>query len=199
GSVIVIVIGTLIAFPVGLATAIFLAEYRRPAWLATVAESAIDVIFGVPSIVFALFGVAVFTSSNLIFLSSKVGSSGLASGKSFLVAGIVFSLMALPPIVKASQEALFAVSNLQREASLALGTSKFRTIRRIVLPQARSGIATGTVLGIGRIAGDTAIVWLLLGGAIQMTRSDWYTPGAWGDTLRETGSTLTSYLYFTSP
>ena len=89
GTVILAVLGTLIALPLGVAVPVFLAEYRRPAWLARFTELAVEVIFGVPSIVFTIFGVALFTNPKLIFLSSGVASSPKAFGRSFLVAGVV--------------------------------------------------------------------------------------------------------------
>jgi phosphate transport system permease protein len=200
GSIVIVSLGTLIALPLGLGSAVFLTEYRRPIWLARIVETSIEVVFGVPSIVFALFGVIAFTNPNLIFLSSKVNSSGQAYGKSFLTASVIMAMLALPPIARSSQEAIASVSQIQREASYALGKGKLATIRRVVMPQARAGIATGIVLGMGRIAGDTAIIWLMLGGTPSMgSGNNWWYPSHWLDTLRNTGSTLTSYTYGSSP
>ena len=200
GTLLLILGGTLLAFPIGIATAIFLAEYREPAWLARVAETSIEVVFGVPSIIFALFGVAIFTNPQLVGLSEEVGSSGKATGRSFLVASAMMAMLALPLIVRSTQEAMNSVSQIQREASYALGKSRFTTIRKIVVPASSAGIATGTILGIGRIAGDTAIVWLLLGGTMEMgSGEDWWRPDRWDETIRSSGSTLTSYTYFASP
>jgi phosphate transport system permease protein len=83
-----------------------------------------------------------------------------------------------------------------REASYALGKTRAATIRRVLLPAARPGIATGTALGMGRIAGDTAIVVILLGASLQLTGAGGVEPL---DTLRGTGSTLTSYVFVNSP
>ena len=164
-------IGVAIALPLGVGTAIFLAEYRRPAWLAHAVESAVEVIFGVPSIVFALFGLAIFTNSFFGFLSDSVESSGIAFGRSFLVAGIMMSLLALPPITRATEESIRSIPHDLREASYALGKGRLATLTRVILPGARPGIATGVILGAGKIAGDTAIVWLLLGGVITFQPS----------------------------
>ena len=200
GSIILITGGTLIAFPIGVATAIFLSEYRKPAWLAMVVENAMEVLFGVPSVVLGLFGIAVFTNPEFILLSNKVSSSGKATGQSFLVASAIMSLVALPLITRSAQEAMASVSQIQREASYALGKARFSTIRRIVLPAARPGIVTGTILGIGRIAGDTAIIFLILGGSMTMgSGNSWASPSHWLDTAKDGGSTLTSYTYFASP
>jgi phosphate transport system permease protein len=200
GTIILAVLGTLIALPLGIAVPVFLAEYRRPAWLAQSTELAVEVIFGVPSIVFAIFGVALFTNPKLIFLSSGVASSPKAFGRSFLVAGVVLSLVALPPIIRSTQEALQQIPRSLRESSWALGKTRATTIRRLLLPEARNGLATGLVLGMGRIAGDTAIVLLLLGGTLGFENgSSWWHPGNALGTLRGTGTTLTAYIYNTSP
>jgi phosphate transport system permease protein len=199
GTLILAVLGTLIALPLGVAVPIFLAEYRRPAWLARGTEIAVEVIFGVPSIVFAIFGIALFTNPSLVFLSSGVASSNRAFGKSFLVAGVVMSLLALPPIIRSTQEALSQVPWSLREASWALGKTRATTIRRLLLPESRRGFVTGIILGLGRIAGDTAIVLLLLGGTLGFGGSAWWHPGQFLNTLRGSGTTLTAYIYNASP
>lgn len=197
GTLLVMLIGGGIALPIGIATAIFLSEYRRPAWLASLVESAVEIIFGIPAIVFALFGLLVFTYGFFWPFSHKVESSGVAYGKSFLVAGAMLSLIALPPIVRSTQEAIKAVPPELREASFALGKGRLATVRRVLLPGARPGIATGLIIGLGRIAGDTAIIWLLLGGVITPSVDQWWAH--WMETLRGTGATLTSYVYYASP
>lgn len=199
GTLLVTAIGVAVALPIGLGAAIFLAEYRRPHWLARLVEQGVELLFGIPSIVFALFGLAIFTSSALIPLSSEIGSSGKAYGQSFIVSGLMMALIAIPPIARSAEEAIRAIPNDLREASYALGKGKLATIRRVTLPGARPGIATGVILGGGKIAGDTAIVWLLLGGVITWENGQWYSPENWLDTLRGTGATLTTYVYFASP
>ena len=200
GTLIITVIGISFALPIGLATAIFLAEYGKPLWLKRMADTAIDLIFGVPSIVFALFGLAVFSSPALVFLSEPVGTGGRATAKSFFCAGLMMALIALPPIVRSTQAAIAQVPNVQREAAYALGKTRFAMIRKIVLPAVRPGISTGTILGMGRIAGDTAIVWILLGGAVLSPPPDgWWRPDNFLAFLHGTGSTLTTYVYFASP
>jgi phosphate transport system permease protein len=200
GTILLAIIGTLIALPLGIAVPVFLAEYRKPAWLAKSTELAVDVIFGVPSIVLAIFGVAVFTNPKLIFLSSGVASSPKAFGKSFLVAGGVLSLLALPPIIRSTQEALQQIPRTLREASWALGKTRATTIRRLLIPESRRGLATGLILGMGRIAGDTAIVLLLLGGTLGFENdSSWWHPNNLMSTFRGTGTTLTAYIYNASP
>ena len=200
GTLIVTAIGILVALPLGVGTAVFLAEYRRPLWLARMADSGVDMIFGVPSIVFALFGVAVFANPGLLFLSERVESSGLATGSSFLCASLILSLIAYPPVVRATESAILAVPARQREAAYALGKGRVATLRRVVLPGARPGIVTGVVLGIGRIVGDTAIAVLLLGGTVLAPfAAGWWKPDEATGTLRGPGSTLTTYIYYASP
>jgi ABC-type phosphate transport system permease subunit len=121
-------------------------------------------------------------------------------GRSFLVAGITMAVMILPFVIKSMEEALKSVPSSYIDAALALGASKWRTIHKIVLRAARDGLVTGVILGMGRIVGDTAIVWLTLGGSIRMTGAQpWFLPENWLSTLRSGGGTLTTYIYWTSP
>ena len=104
GTLVVIVFGMLVAIPLGLGVAIFLAEYRQPSWLAKGTDTAIDLIFGVPSVVFALFGLAIFSQGWLSWLSTPVGGSGMATAQSFFCA----SLMMISTIVSSSHWACFS-------------------------------------------------------------------------------------------
>jgi len=198
GTLIVTALGIAIALPLGIATAVFLTEYRRPVLLARIVGGSVDLLFGVPAVVFALVALAAFTTPWLSPLSTEVTTSGRAYGRSFLVAGIMMSLLALPPITRATQESIAAVPTDLREASYALGKGQLATIRRVVIPGARPGIATGTILGAARIAADTAIAYIVLGGTFFMP-AGWYAPSHWSQTLQETGPTLTSYIYYASP
>lgn len=195
GTVILGILGTAIALPLGIATAVWLVEYGKPAGLARVVESGVEIISGSPSIVLAIFGLAVFTQQIFGFLSFS-NDEGAVFGRSFLVAGVVMSLLALPLIVGSTREALMRIPSQVREASYALGKTKATTIRRVLLPMARPGIATGGVLGMGRIVGDTAIVFILVGGTLTFAPTG-DIPGL--DYLRGTGSTLTTYVYGASP
>jgi phosphate transport system permease protein len=188
-------LGILIAAPMGVALAVWLTEFGRPSALARAVESCVEIIAGTPSIVLAIFGQILFTQSWLSFFSFQVAGGGVY-GSSFLIAGIVISLIALPMVMASTREALQAVPRHVREASFALGKTRTATVRRVLLPSVRPGIATGTVLGMGRIVGDTAIVILLLGAT---TRISGYGSTPILSTLRGTGSTLTSYIYNNSP
>jgi phosphate transport system permease protein len=194
GTAIVATVAIGIAGPLGVAVAVWLAEFGRPRWLARMAESTIEMLAGAPTVVLALFGILLFEARPLAFLS-QTNSSGVVFGKSFFAAGAILALVALPLVVTTVREGLQAVPNHVREASYALGKTKIATTRRVLLPAVRSSIITGTMLGVGRVIGDTAIILLLLGN----------TPlqGVGGvpllGTLRGTGSTLTSYIFDNAP
>jgi len=195
GTLIVTAIGTLIAAPIGVALATWLSEYGRPSWLARTVESAIEIVAGVPSIVLAIFGLLIFSESFLGFLSQRA-ADGSVTGESFLVAGIVMGVLALPLVFAATREALAQLPGRLREASFALGKTRATTIRRVLLPSIRPGIASGVILGMGRIIGDTAIILVLLGASLK-NEPVGNVPLI--GTLRGTGSTLTSYVYGDSP
>ncbi len=202
GSILLTGIGIIIALPLALGTAIYLAEYAAATGPVQGLRLGIDVLAGVPTIVFAIFGIAVFSSPWFAFLSTSVEGVAIerAFGRSFLVAGIVMAIMILPYVIKTMEEAIKAVPRSFREAAYSLGATRWSTTHRVVLPAARNGLITGTILGIGRIIGDTAIVWLCLGGSMRMTGGgDWWLPGNWWTTLRNSGSTLTSYIFYSSP
>jgi phosphate transport system permease protein len=139
-----LVLGTIVvALPLGVLAAVYLVEYARQNFLTRMIEVAIVNLAGVPSVVYGLFGLGLF----VIFL--KFGASILAGS-------LTLAIMILPVIITASKEALSSVPRSFREASLALGVSKWQTIRYVVLPNALPGILTGTILGISRAAGETA-------------------------------------------
>ena len=129
--------------------------------LARITESTIEAIAGIPSIVLALFGTVIFSSTALGFLSRT--SEGVVFGRSFFAAAAMLSLVALPLVVASTREGLNAIPQHVREASYAVGKTKIATTRRILLPAARPQVATGAMLGLGRIIGDTAIIVVLLG------------------------------------
>ena len=195
GTVILTVLGTAIAAPLGICAAMWLSEYGRPGWLARAVESGIEVVAGTPTIVLAIFGLLVFQQQIFEFLSFTAFGDAVF-GRSFLIAGTMMSLIALPLVVGATREALESVPGHVREASYALGKTKAATIRRVLMPAARPGIGTGVALGMGRIAGDTAIVIILLGNSLRLDEGTGFP--LIGD-LRGTGSTLTSYVFVNSP
>jgi len=194
GTLLLTLIGTAIALPLAMASAVWIAEYGRPGWLARVLESSIEVVAGTPDIVIAIFGLAIFQLS--LFAPFSFTSQGAgAYGRSFIAAGTMMSLLALPAIYTATRDGLQAVPAHMREAAFALGKTRITTIRRVLLPSVRSNIATGVTLGISRIIGSTAIVLILLS-AVRF-ESVGSVPGI--SLLRGTGSSLTSYIYENSP
>ena len=194
GTLLVAALAMAIALPVGIATAVWLSEFARPTWLARATESTIEMIAGAPTIVLALFGTIMFQSGALGIFSRTGG--GVVLGRSFFAAGAMLSLVALPLVVANTREGLQLIPSHVREASYAVGKTKAATIRRILIPAARPQIATGAILGIGRVIGDTAIIVILLGATLTFNGAGGI-PGL--STLRGTGSTLTSYIYTNSP
>jgi phosphate transport system permease protein len=195
GTMILTVIGIVLALPLALSSAVWITEYGRPSWLARVVESSIEVVAGTPDIVIAIFGLAIFQTS-LFAPFSFTSEGGGVYGNSFIAAGAMMSLLALPPIYTATRDGLQAVPGHQREAAFALGKTRITTIRRVLLPSVRSNVATGATLGISRIIGSTAIVLLLLGSTLRIETQGSF-PGI--NVLRGTGSSLTSYIYENSP
>ena len=195
GTFIVTAVGIVLAAPTGVALATWLSEYGRPRALARTVESAIEIIAGVPSVVLAIFGLLIFSQGFLGFLSQSA-SGGAVYGRSFFAAGAMMAVLALPLIVGATREGLAQIPNHMREASYALGKTRASTIRHVLLPAIRPNMASGFVLGMGRIIGDTAIITILLGVTLR-------NEGVGGvpviGSLRGTGSTLTSYVYNNSP
>jgi phosphate transport system permease protein len=194
GTVIIAAMAMAIALPVGIAIAVWLSEFGRPAALARVAESGIEMLAGTPSVVLALFGTLLFEAPALGFLSQT--SHGIVLGQSFFAAAAMLSLVALPMVVATVREGLQAIPSHVREASYAVGKTKIATTRRVLLPAARPSVITGAMLGVGRVIGDTAIVLLLLGGTLTFSNAS-STPLL--GTLRGTGDTLTGYIYYNAP
>lgn len=194
GTVILGVMAMAIALPLGIAIAVWLSEWGRPSPLARVVESTVEMLAGAPSIVLALFGTLLFETPILGFLSQK--TNGIVLGRSFFAAAAMLSLVGLPLIVTNVRVALQAIPSHVREASYAVGKTKIATTRRVLLPAARPSVITGSMLALGRIIGDTAIVLVLLGGTLTFQ-------GAGGlpvlSTLRGQGTALTSYIYNNAP
>lgn len=155
-----------IAGPLGVGAAIYLVEYagemrgraRRLPWLVGVIRFGVETLAGIPSIIFGLFGFALFVSA-------------MHLGFSLLSAGLAGACLILPVIIRTSEEALLAVPRSYREGSLALGATQWQTIWRVVLPAAIPGVITGIVLSIGRIVSETAVFYVTLGGSLRMPTS----------------------------
>jgi phosphate transport system permease protein len=164
GGIFPVIIGTILltslcmiaVVPIGVTTAIFLAEYSRPGLLLNIVMMSIYTLAGVPSVVFGLFGLAVFVVA-------------FNFGMSVLAGALTLAIMVLPYIISTSEEAIKAVPYSFREASLACGATKWQTIRKVVLPSAMPGILTGAILGTAKVSGETA--------PIMFTAAAFFTPG----------------------
>jgi phosphate transport system permease protein len=154
GTFVVTVVTAVLAIPLGMFAAIYLNEYAKQSRLTRIIRLSIRNLSGVPSIVYGLFGVILFVNI-------------LKFGTSILSAGLTLGLLTLPWTITASEEALKTIPNSYREGSLALGATKWQSIRTNVLPYAIPGMLTGTVLGLARAAGETAPI-LFTGAAFYL-------------------------------
>jgi len=143
GTIWLVACALLVSVPVGVAAAIYLSEYAPDNWLTRIINLAIINLAGVPSIVHALFGVGAF----VIFFGF---------GTSILAASLTLAIMTMPVVIVASRESLQAVPHAFREACWNMGATRWQTIRRVVLPNAVSGILTGVILEVSRTTGETA-------------------------------------------
>jgi phosphate transport system permease protein len=139
-----LVIGAMLfAAPLGVLSAVYLTEYAKQGPLVRIIRIGVNNLAGVPSVVFGLFGLAVFVKK-------------FEFGVSILSGALTLGIVVLPTIIRASEEAILSVPTSYREASFALGATKWQTVRRVILPSALPGILTGCILGVGRVAGETA-------------------------------------------
>lgn len=155
GTLILGVGSMLVAFPLGVASAIYLQEYARPGRTVRIIRLGINNLAGIPSVVFGLFGLAFFVT-------------WCGFGVSILSGILTLGFLSLPVIIGTAEEALKSVPQTYREASLGLGATKWQTISKVVLPAALPGMLTGSILGLSRAAGETA--------AIMFTASVFYSP-----------------------
>ncbi|MFZ4591283.1 MAG: phosphate ABC transporter permease PstA [Ignavibacteria bacterium] len=147
GTVYLVTLTIAVALPLGMFTAIYLTEYAKQNFITRSLRLAVVTLAGIPSIVFGLFGLGLF----VLFLNF---------GTSLLAGSLTLAFLILPTIIVSSEEALKSVPQYMREASLALGATKWQTIYKSVLPSALPGMLTGAILGIGRAAGETAPILL---------------------------------------
>jgi phosphate transport system permease protein len=174
-----VVLTIAIATPLGVGAAIYLVEYagdasresKLIAWIVKAARSGVEILAGVPSIIFGLFGFALFVSY-------------MKLGFSLLSASLSGAALVLPTIIRTSEEALLTVPRSYREGSLSLGATKWHTIFNVVLPTAMPGIVTGIVLSVGRIIAETAIFWVTLGGSYHLP-----------ETIMNSGRTMALHVY----
>lgn len=185
GTVVSSILALLIATPFALGVAIFLSEFA-PAWLRQPIAFLVDLLAAIPSVVYGLWGIFVLLpllrEQVMPFLGQTLGLaqtpffSGPAYGNSMLAAAVILAIMILPYISAVSREVLLAVPRSQREAALALGATRWETIRDAVVPYARSGIIGGIILGLGRALGETMAVTMLIGNRPELSAS-LFAPG----------------------
>lgn len=158
--------------------AIYLNEYARPGKIVRVIEFTTEILSGIPSIIFGLFG--------MVFFGTTLGF-----GYSILTGALTLTLMVLPLITRNTQEALKTVPQSYRSGALGMGATKWYMIRTILLPSAMPGIITGIILAVGRIVGESAALLFTAGSGYLLPR----TPGGFVSKIMESGGTLTIQLY----
>jgi len=158
GSVLATLGAIVLGVPIGLLTAVFIAELA-PKKVVAIIKPAIELLAGIPSVIYGAFGLGV-----IVPMINKVSPTG--QGESLLAVICVLTIMILPTIISLSESSIRAVPKSYREASLGLGASKTQTIFQAVIPAARSGVLTATVLGIGRAIGETMAVMMIAGNNI---------------------------------
>jgi phosphate transport system permease protein len=184
GTVALVLIMTVAVVPVGVASAVWLHEYASPdSRLARLVRGAVHNLAGVPSIVFGLFGLGFFVRFLGHTIDTVAFDGDLVYGQPALVwAALTLAVLTLPVVIVSTEEALRTVPIEMREASLALGATRFQTILKVVLPQASAGILTGTILAVSRGAGEVAPI-LVTGAAYFLP----YLPTALNDQFMHLG------------
>lgn len=173
GTVVVTLLSLLIGVPLGIATAIFLAELA-PDRVAAWTRRSLELLAGIPSVVYGLFGMVTIVPMVRYIASNWFGawlSPEMKTGYGILAASLVLAIMILPTIVNISEDALRAVPREYKEGSFALGVPHWQTIVHVLLPAARSGIIAGVVLGMGRAIGETMAILMVAGNAPVLPRS----------------------------
>jgi len=179
GTLIVTIGAMLIAIPLGIASAIFLAELA-PYKLRVFLKPIIELLAGIPSIVYGFIGIV------LLIKFLRISFDSL-SGYSYLAGSLILGVMALPIIISMSDDALKAVPRGFKEASLAVGATKWQTIRKVTIPSAISGISAAVIMGIGRAVGETMAVSLVLPNIMKIPIPPF-------DIFESTGTTLTALI-----
>jgi phosphate transport system permease protein len=158
GSIEILLLASAISIPIGIGVAVYLVEYGKDAWFATTVRYLTDVMTGVPSIVFGLF-------IYIVLVVSHIGGSGFAGWKG----AFAITLLMLPVVSRSAEVVLLTVPGSLREAALALGAPRWRVVTQVVLPTARSGLVTGSLLAIARGIGETAPLLFTIAGTFVLT------------------------------
>lgn len=174
----IVIITLLIATPVGVGSAIYLNEYAKPGKIVSTIEFTTEILSGIPSIIFGLFG--------MVFFGTTLGF-----GYSILTGALTLTLMVLPLITRNTQEALKTVPESYRSGALGMGATKWYMIRTILLPSAMPGIITGIILAVGRIVGESAALLFTAGRGYLLPKSGM----GFLHKILESGGTLTIQLY----
>jgi phosphate transport system permease protein len=157
GTVVLVLLMVVALVPFGVGAAVYLHEYARPdAWYTRVVRSAVNNLAGVPSIVFGLFGLGFFIQFVGKGIDRALGLDVVWGQPALIWAALTLALLNLPVVIVTTEEALAAVPRDMREASLALGASRWQTVKNVLLPQAMPGILTGAILSVSRGAGEVA-------------------------------------------
>lgn len=172
-----IVITLLIATPIGVGAAIYLNEYARPGKFVRTIEFTTEILSGIPSIIFGLFG--------MVFFGNTIGL-----GYSILTGSFTLALMILPLITRNTQEALRRVPDSYRSGALGMGATKWYMIKTILMPSAMPGVLTGIILAIGRIVGESAALLFTAGSDFRLPKN-----GGWMEKLFDSGGSLTIQMY----
>jgi phosphate transport system permease protein len=188
GTVVTSVIALLVAAPIGVGCALFLAEYA-PRWLRGPVSFVIELLAAIPSIIYGLWGFFILAPTMRAIIEPFLKTvfepvpvlnalvSGPIIGRDLLVAGAILAIMILPTITAVSREVLRAVPDTQREGMLALGATRWETLQKAVLPYARSGIAGAAILGLARALGETMAVTMVIGNSSTKISASLFTPG----------------------
>jgi len=163
GSLVVTLISTMIAVPLGVLSAIYIAEIA-PASLKEILKSIIELLAGLPSVILGFFGM-------IVVAPWLQDTFDLPTGLNIINASVILAIMAIPTISSISEDALYAVPREFKEASYALGATKFETITKVILPTALSGVSTAVILGMSRAIGETMVVLMVAGGAAAIPES----------------------------
>ncbi|WZL74755.1 phosphate ABC transporter permease subunit PstC [Clostridiaceae bacterium 35-E11] len=173
GSISVTIGALIIGVPIGITCAIFLAEIA-PKPIAKIFKPAVELLAGIPSVVYGFFGLSILVPAiriHILPMVQKLYPDTYTSGYSILAGAIILAVMILPTIINISENAIKAVPTEYKQGSLALGASHFETIMKVVVPAARSGIIASVVLGMGRAVGETMAVILITGNMPKVPKS----------------------------
>ena len=175
GSVIVTVLAIAIGAPIGVAVAVYLVEIAPPR-VAKVVKPAIQLLEGIPSVVIGLFGMVVIIDLIRRLARGPLSEflpAGYQTGYSVLAGVLILAIMILPTIISISADSIRAVPHEYKEASLAMGATKWQTIYKAVVPAAKSGILAAVILGVGRAIGETMAIIMVVGNSVQIPIPGW--------------------------